>query len=1438
MRQEDSQMDIGLDVGSVSLNTVLLNKAGAIVEEHYNRMKGQPVRTVLEVLGNIFERYGETQPKHSRSSAVRQCRKAVLAKGRYPQERIGRVAVTGSGGKLVAELLGGQFINEIVAQARAVEHLYPEVRTVIDIGGEDSKLILLKPDSGRIIIEDFSMNTICAAGTGSFLDQQASRLGLSIEEEFGNLALKSKNPPRIAGRCSVFAKTDMIHLQQEAAPDYDIVAGLCYALARNFKSNIGKGKAFARPIIFQGGVAANRGMVRAFRDVLELGEGELIIPKHYASMGAIGAVLVLREKCSKGGEFRGLGPLENYLRTDRDRPRHLSPLSQSVSPSARQFNSQLSDLPTTQPAERIDVYLGIDVGSISTNVVAIDEEGRVIVRRYLMTAGRPLEAVRRGIKEIGEEVGELVNVVGVGTTGSGRYLIGDFVGADLVKNEITAQATASAAIDPTVDTIFEIGGQDSKFISLDRGAVVDFEMNKVCAAGTGSFLEEQAERLGIKIEEEFGNLALQGRCPVRLGERCTVFMESNLLSHQQSGVGKEDLVAGLAYSIVENYLNRVVGQKRIGNNIFFQGAVALNQAVVAAFEKVLGKQVTVPPDNDVTGAIGVALCVREERKTKNEKRKTSFKGFETIVRAKYKQRSFECPDCTNHCEIREVIVEKERPLYYGSRCEKYNIDKKKARDDIPDLFAEREKLLLSSYKPSTSTPPASAKIGIPRALIFHELYPLWKAFFSELGFEVVFSDKTNKKIVHQGLESVVAETCFPIKVAHGHVLNLLDRGKVDYIFLPTIVNMKQTNPSIEQSFNCPYVQTIPHFIKSAIDVERGVKIIDPELVFGWGARIAKASLQRLGKSLGKSRRLVERAISAADKAQAHFYQAVQARGREILKGLDGRQAGYAVVIVARPYNGCDTGINLNLPKKLRDLGALPIPMDYLPLDSVDLFKNFPDMYWRYGQKILSAAELIRKDKRLQALYITNFGCGPDSFIIRFFRERMGPKPYLQIEIDEHSADVGAITRCEAFLDSLNNVKVKGIVEEKKREVPLFNKKSRRTIYIPWMGDHAFAVKAAFESNGVPAEVFPESDAQTLEWGRKFTSGKECYPCTVTMGDMVKLVKSPGFDPKRVAFFMPTANGPCRFGQYHKLQRMVLDELGFEDVPIVSPNQAGNLYKDLEMHGKGFLRYAWEGVVAVDLLDKMLRERRPYEVSEGETERVYQEYLNGVCRAIRNRERVGQVLKEAGAAFQRIKTEGIGEKPRIGIVGEIFVRNHKFSNDNLVSQIEGLGGEVWLPPFAEWIFHVNGVNKLYSLMKRKYLIYLTTLLRDKFQRYLEHRFSGLVSGALFNEKEPDLDEIWRNAEPYLPRWFGEAALSLGKSVDYAKKGLSGIINVMPFACLPGTITSAVLKRFREDHNNIPCLTMVYDGLEQVNVRTRLEAFIYQARQFRYPNGHRQ
>ncbi|MCR4287068.1 MAG: acyl-CoA dehydratase activase, partial [Deltaproteobacteria bacterium] len=738
-----------------SANTVVFDSAMNILEEKYTRTKGAPIETSFAVLSDIIERYGA--------------------------DSIKLVAATGSGGKLVAPLIGASFTNEVIAQAKAVEVFHPEAKTVIEMGGQDAKLIFLASEGKRLRIADFQMNSVCAAGTGSFLDQQAYRMGLSIEE-FGLLALKSKNPPRVAGRCSVFAKSDMIHLQQAATADYDIVAGLCYAVARNFKSTIGRGKEFVKPVSFQGGVAANPGVGKAFKEVLELSDAEYIIPKHFASMGAIGAVYNSVEKKKGIGSFKGLEALEGFINSEKKNDRSLERLVRPIDhPSQRKTTTGYK----LDKANKTDCWLGIDVGSTSTNVILIDKDEKLITKRYLATAGRPLEAVRKGLLEVWEECGDSVTVKGAGTTGSGRYLSGDFVGADVIRNEITAQATAAAAIDPEVDTIFEIGGQDSKYIAMKDSVVVGFEMNKVCAAGTGSFLEEQAERLGISIKGEFSELALSCATPPPMGERCTVFIETDMVQYQQRGVEKDGLVAGLSYSIVHNYLNRVVGDRRIGDRIFFQGGTAANLGVVSAFEQITGKKIYVPEHHDVTGAIGVAMLAQREMQ---EGAETRFKGFD-LSKKKYELKSFECRDCSNVCDIKKVEMEGEAPLYYGGRCEKYDVrraDTKNSR--LPDLFKEREKILYSSYT-GKAAPQDAPVIGIPRILFMYELYPFWKAFFDNLGFKVQMSSPTNKQIIKDGLERIVTETCFPVKVAHGHIQELIAKG-VKKIFLPSIINLR------------------------------------------------------------------------------------------------------------------------------------------------------------------------------------------------------------------------------------------------------------------------------------------------------------------------------------------------------------------------------------------------------------------------------------------------------------------------------------------------------------------------------------------------------------------------------------------------------------------------------------------------------------------------
>ncbi|MCU0493615.1 MAG: acyl-CoA dehydratase activase, partial [Chloroflexaceae bacterium] len=793
---------LGIDVGSTTVKVVAVAPDGRLLAQRYSRANGRPRQTLLRLV------------------------EEVLAEGQIGT--VAGVGLTGSGGGPIAQIIGCRHLNELVAQTQAVGAFYRHARTVIEIGGQDSKFLALAWDEAAATMQlvDFAMNSLCAAGTGSFLDQQAERLGIAIEGEFAELALQAARPARIAGRCTVFAKSDMIHLQQKGTPLADILAGLCLALARNFKSVVAKGKQFTPPILFQGGVAYNRAVVRAFETVLGLEPGQIIVPEHHHLMAALGTALVAIHDAARGtlAPFAGFAALEADVQRHGHMGKTMPPLRRpEAAPTGYSTAFIPADFITTQtPA--LPAYLGIDVGSISTNVVLVDEVGQVLARRYLPTAGRPLEAVRRGLLEIGTEVGTTVRVCGVGTTGSGRYLSADFVGADAVRNEITAQARAALAINPAVDTIFEIGGQDSKYISLRHGAVVDFAMNNACAAGTGSFLEEQADRLKISIRNDFSAMALASDGPACLGERCTVFMESDIVHHQQQGAQQDSLTAGLAYAVAQNYLNRVVNGQPIGKTIFFQGGVAWNSAVVAAFQQLTGRSITVPPHHDVTGAIGAALLAMEameERRDEGELPPSRFKGF-NLAERHYQSSLFECKACPNLCEVNKVVIDGEPPMFYGALCDRFEEagrSRSRPANELPDLFAERNALLLGDYDAPSGPRQGRLRVAMPRALIFYDLFPYWRTFFATLGIELVLSPATNPQIVSQSLEHA-AETCFPAKLMYGHVRNLQD-ADVDFIFLPSIVNREQVTGGQTQSNYCPYVPAVSYMVAAQMELLAG-----------------------------------------------------------------------------------------------------------------------------------------------------------------------------------------------------------------------------------------------------------------------------------------------------------------------------------------------------------------------------------------------------------------------------------------------------------------------------------------------------------------------------------------------------------------------------------------------------------------------------------------
>jgi predicted CoA-substrate-specific enzyme activase len=992
-------INIGLDIGAISLKLAALGKPAdrvtleAVCAAHpefrlialgdrplllsdYRRISGSPIQSTYDLLRELYE---------------------II-----PEDRVEGIRVTGSGSRTIAKVLGLFFENEFKAIARMISTWYPEVRTVFELGGESSKYIRLE-DGG---IQDYDRSGECAAGTGSFLDQQALRMQYSVEE-VGELVCGAGCAARIAGRCSVFAKSDMIHAQQKGYSPAEILRGLCDAVARNFKSSVVKGRPVGTPVALIGAVSQNAGVVGALREAFGLTAEQLFVPAEYAWCGAIGTAILEAEEARK----------RSILDVHRLRQHDVEESVQDTKPLSTENVVQLRDrvgvyVPPPNDAP-IRAYLGLDIGSVSTNVVAIDEHGTVIHDVYLRTAGRPIEAVQQGLAEVERIWGSRLKISGVGTTGSGRELIAEFVGADVVNDEITAHKTGAIHISSTlggepVDTIFEIGGQDSKFISIENGVVVDFAMNEACAAGTGSFLEEQAEKLGISIKGEFARLALSAQSPTRLGERCTVFMERDVTGWMHKGETVPHLVAGLAYSIALNYLNRVVRGRKIGNVIYFQGGTAYNDAVTAAFASLLGKKITVPPYNGVMGAIGMALIARHwHGATRAESR---FRGYD-LHKLELTTRDFVCKACTNLCDMKEFVIEGQKS-FWGDKCsDKFRKPSTTGRKPvIDDLFAYREELL-----EGLPTVTGKFKIGLPRAMTMLERLPFWKRYFAELGLEAVLSPVTDPRISAGGIELSVAEPCYPVQVAHGHVQALTAAG-VDYIWLPVMADAEAGEDGCASHY-CPWNQTLPWVLKAAPGLEAHAgKFLTPTLHFRLGSEQVKKALAETMRRVGVTRRASDRAVDAAYTEQRRFQQRLMEAGRKALAALDA-SGEPGIVLAGRGYNMYDRGVNCDIPRKLRHrYGANVIPLDFLVTGNEPLSEQHATMFWISGRKILEAARLASEKPNLHMIYLTNFKCGPDSYIKHFAREAAGA-PLLILQFDGHGNDAGYMTRCEAYLDS-------------------------------------------------------------------------------------------------------------------------------------------------------------------------------------------------------------------------------------------------------------------------------------------------------------------------------------------------------------------------------------------------------------------------------------
>ncbi len=992
---------VGIDVGSVSLNCIVIDKNKEIVwESPYRRHFGKINEAILDLVEHLVALVGKNN--------------------------IHSISFTGNHGKKLAEKLGIFYEFETISQVLGVLHIMPEARSLICMGGRDTALIQIFHDAGGWELENFNANGPCASGTGSFIDQQAERLATSLYERhkktsqshidhilngFISLGLKSEKPANVACRCTVFTKSDMIHLQNKGEKLEDIIYGLHVGNARNYISTIVSNRKLKDPIVFMGGLSKNELQVKAFKAYYP----NLVVPPHSTSTGALGVALkALESNRSETFTPADLKKLNEHATIAVPEAAPLI-LKKTKVPDDRESNRKILAL-------RTSAYLGIDIGSTTTKYALIDENRRLIHKYYIHTRGKPVEVTQRLLKHIVNELSDRIRIKGVATTGSGRYVVGDFLNADLIIDEITAHARGAVEMDPQVDTIFEIGGQDAKYISLVNANPLDFDMNKVCAAGTGSFLHELANKYGINIVNEFQDIALSAAAPVKLTDRCTVFMESDLVAYYQQGASRENLMAGLCYAIVHNYLNRVVGKRKIGQRIMFLGGPSLNKGVVAAFENVLDRGLLVPPHREVLGAFGAAIAVQEKMKTENIVQST-FRGMPGAINDRMNFTEKVCrvdPNCHNQCKLK-IYKFDNRHSIWGGECGRHELahSRSKRKED----FFKRRRVLWETHMAGTYTTiedkplleiDGRPTIGMQRALYGHHTAVLWAHFFDRLGFRLVLTPPTSANISKKGVERAVDGICYPVKVSYGHIAQLV--GKTKYLFIPSLIKMPTPKPS-ETGFYCPMVQSNGYMVRMAFGLDPAT-LINPVVHLKYSPDMLAMELySHIGARLKLSRRSIKASLLYALGRQHQFVADMLQQGKRILQKIDPRTP--LLIVTGRPYNLYDDRLNLRLGQNLAKIGMTALPMDFIDAGSVNL-TEFPSMFWGLGAQILKTAKIVAAKDNAFGLHLTNFGCGADSFIEHFYKSVMADKPYLILELDEHSAAAGVMTRIEAFKNVIEN----------------------------------------------------------------------------------------------------------------------------------------------------------------------------------------------------------------------------------------------------------------------------------------------------------------------------------------------------------------------------------------------------------------------------------
>lgn len=1373
-----------------------------------------------------------------------------------------RIAATGRRFRQILNL-------STISEPEAVELAYSFVKppdidcpAIVSAGGETFMVYLL---NGKGEISGVQTGNKCASGTGEFFLQQLRRMDVSLDEA----ATWSSNqePYQVSGRCSVFCKSDCTHATNKGVPREKVTAGLCRMMANKILELLKKVK--RENIMVTGGTAQNQMMISYLQKEIP----GLVIPPEAPYFEALGAGLWALEN-----ETRALTNSADLLLAEQKTFDTLSPLTDAAS----RVTFEPVSRSVVQSGDRC--ILGLDVGSTTTKAVLLRAKDNAILSSiYLRTNGDPVGASRRCYQAILDEIVQSVDpaeieIHGLGVTGSGRQIAGLHGFTDGVINEIIAHATAAVHFDPEVDTIFEIGGQDAKYTYITNGVASDYAMNEACSAGTGSFLEESAfETLGIRMED-IADVAIKGHHPPNFNDQCAAFIASDIKNAIHEGIDHEDIVAGLVYSICMNYSNRVKGNRPVGGKVFMQGGVCYNRAVPMAMASLLGKPIIVPPEPGLMGAFGVALEVKK-RIEANLMPAQQFDLQTLIDRDVTYGKSFICKGgkekCDRRCEIVTIHIDNQKHPF-GGACNRYYNLRRNVRYDIGslDLVGIRQHLVFEKYGvPPITTRGDRPTVGINRSFLVNTYYPFYSTFFSELGFDLVIPDHSDQ----EGIDRRNAPFCYPVELAHGFFYTLIT-GEIhpDYLFMPHFKGVPIQNGNKVAQL-CPLVQGEPFYLKTTfreqIDVlaAKGTKVINPMLDLTAGIDATQSAFVNAAREMGISPQNARKAFNVAMARQLECQAEMKALGRKALAELADNPEKMAVVLFGRPYNALSKDAHMGIPHKFASRGVMVIPLDFLDYEQESGRKH---MYWGMGQMNLMAGKFVRRHRQLFGTYITNFSCGPDSFVIGYFRSEMGRKPSLTLELDSHTADAGLETRIEAFLDIVTTYRdlenqgrfttkpktflpaqttlEKGsphVITSSGEHLPLTD--PRVTLLVPSMGRlSSEAIIPVFEGLGYKAKAHLPSDEAVLKLGRANTTCKECLPLILTTGTLLDYIQNDKKDDEVLVYFMPTGSGPCRFGQYSVFMGDLVKRLEIPDVAILSLS-AENSY--LGMSGD-FERGGWYALIVADLMEDIRAMLLANAQKPDAAMTIFEEEWKNI-RTVLRRIDFKQLEKQLESSVQRFREiplkRPVEEVPVIALTGEIFVRRDDLSRQKITEQLAAQGFATICTPITEWVRYTDYcAHKGYSDHTLKGMERVRFLIRQNFMVRYEKRLKKIMSRSDLVHAEPiNIPAIIDNARPYIsPNLLGEAVLTVGSSLAEVATNTCGVIAIGPFGCMPNRLSESILnevmtrsgkmstcpknKNLAEilsDMDDLPFLAIEADGspFPQL-INAKLETFCIQAR----------